>query len=284
MVALDITIGTRGTIEDVVVVRSIPLLDQAAIDAVRQWEYEPVVVEGRAVPVVTTVGLGFTLPEAEEWVVEPEGEALLRLDDFFLSIRNDGSRTYSGTLQNLSPAAVSGLEAIVSYFRHESSPRTDPPADVEPPKKRRAATPSFVENARIQGRVILEMNVDERGTVGAIRVLRSIPPLDPAAVDAVQQWEYEPARRGGITVPFLLTAQLNFGRKNVEVEEAFAAGSVLHEPVARLEPGEAREFTLTLPPAENRGNYDVRLRFVVDEGGRRRDVPTLRQKKTITCR
>ena len=41
--------------------RSIPLLDEAAIDAVRQWQYEPTVESGTAVPVTITVTVNFTL-------------------------------------------------------------------------------------------------------------------------------------------------------------------------------------------------------------------------------
>ena len=41
--------------------RSIPLLDQAALDAVRQWEYEPTLLNGVAVPVIMTVTVNFTL-------------------------------------------------------------------------------------------------------------------------------------------------------------------------------------------------------------------------------
>jgi len=44
------------------VLRSIPLLDQAAIDAVKQWEYEPTLLNGVPVPVVITVTVQFTLP------------------------------------------------------------------------------------------------------------------------------------------------------------------------------------------------------------------------------
>jgi protein TonB len=43
------------------VLRSIPLLDQAAIDAVRQWVYEPLVVDGKAVTSVFTVTVRFQL-------------------------------------------------------------------------------------------------------------------------------------------------------------------------------------------------------------------------------
>jgi protein TonB len=53
-VILELTIGADGTVSDARVLRSIPLLDAAAVDAVRQWVYEPTLVEGRAVPVIMT--------------------------------------------------------------------------------------------------------------------------------------------------------------------------------------------------------------------------------------
>jgi protein TonB len=43
------------------VLRSIPLLDQAAVDAVRQWKYTPTFLNGVAVPIVMTVTINFTL-------------------------------------------------------------------------------------------------------------------------------------------------------------------------------------------------------------------------------
>jgi outer membrane biosynthesis protein TonB len=47
------------------------LLDKAAIDAVRQWEYAPTVVNGVAVPVVMTVTLNFTLTPAPPATTRP---------------------------------------------------------------------------------------------------------------------------------------------------------------------------------------------------------------------
>jgi TonB family protein len=54
------TIGPDGKVEDAKVVRSIPLLDQAALDAVRQWEYTPTLLNGEPVSVLTTVTINFT--------------------------------------------------------------------------------------------------------------------------------------------------------------------------------------------------------------------------------
>ncbi len=62
IVILEATIGVDGKVIDAHVLRSIPLLDQAAIDAVRQWEYMPTMLNGAPVPVIMTVTVTFTLP------------------------------------------------------------------------------------------------------------------------------------------------------------------------------------------------------------------------------
>jgi TonB family protein len=59
-VVIAATIGPDGKIEDAQVVRSIPLLDQAALDAVRQWEYTPTLLNGVPVSVLTTVSINFS--------------------------------------------------------------------------------------------------------------------------------------------------------------------------------------------------------------------------------
>jgi protein TonB len=65
VVILETTIGVTGTVTDVRVLRSVPLLDQAAIDAVRQWLYEPTFLNGVPTPVIMTVTVTFTLPEPQ---------------------------------------------------------------------------------------------------------------------------------------------------------------------------------------------------------------------------
>ena len=61
VVILEATIGVDGKVQDTRILRSVPLLDQAAIDAVRQWEYSPTLLNGTAVPVIMTVTVQFTL-------------------------------------------------------------------------------------------------------------------------------------------------------------------------------------------------------------------------------
>src|SRR4029434_1129922 len=62
VVIIEATIGPDGRVKDAKVLRSIPLLDQAALDAVKQWVYSPTLLNGVPVPVIMTVTVNFTLP------------------------------------------------------------------------------------------------------------------------------------------------------------------------------------------------------------------------------
>ena len=60
-VEIEIVIGPEGNVEKTRVVRSIPVFDEAAVSAVRQWKYKPTVIDGAAVPVTMIVRVTFTL-------------------------------------------------------------------------------------------------------------------------------------------------------------------------------------------------------------------------------
>ena len=61
VVILDVLLGVDGKVEQTKILRSIPLLDQAAIDAVRQWEFTPTLLNGEPKKVIMTVTVNFTL-------------------------------------------------------------------------------------------------------------------------------------------------------------------------------------------------------------------------------
>jgi TonB family protein len=61
IVILDLVIDATGRVESVSVVRSVPGLDDAAVAAAHQWQYEPVKVAGRPVRVRMTVPITFSL-------------------------------------------------------------------------------------------------------------------------------------------------------------------------------------------------------------------------------
>jgi protein TonB len=60
-VILEATIDETGVVRDAKVLRSVPLLDQSAIDAVMKWRYTPTRLNGQPVPILLTVTVVFTL-------------------------------------------------------------------------------------------------------------------------------------------------------------------------------------------------------------------------------
>lgn len=74
--------------------------------------------------------------------------------------------------------------------------------------------PAIARAAHVEGAVILEAVLDASGRVESVRVLRSIPLLDQAAIDAVQQWRFTPALLNGEAVPVVMTITVNFTLQN----------------------------------------------------------------------
>lgn len=61
VVILECVVNTRGRVQEAKVLRGVPLLDQAALDAVREWVYSVTLVDGVPVPVIMTVTVSFRL-------------------------------------------------------------------------------------------------------------------------------------------------------------------------------------------------------------------------------
>jgi len=81
-VILEVLINGDGKISELRVLRSVhPLLDEAAVEAVRQWEYAPTLVSGRPQPVVMTVTLGFSLSGTRAGREQRLVEAVVREPD-----------------------------------------------------------------------------------------------------------------------------------------------------------------------------------------------------------
>jgi TonB family protein len=87
------------------------------------------------------------------------------------------------------------------------------PENIEPPVRTKFVPPVYppiAQSARVEGDVVLEVRITAAGRVERATVLRSIPMLDKAAVDAVLQWEYVPVRLNNIPVPISARVTVNF--------------------------------------------------------------------------
>ena len=104
-------------------------------------------------------------------------------------------------------------------------PPPPPPPDIERPQPVRVGGvireprklvhvaveyPDIARRARVEGMVIIEAMIDERGAVVDARVLRSVPVLDAAALAALRQWRYTPTLLNNVPVRVLMTIRFNF--------------------------------------------------------------------------
>jgi len=84
---------------------------------------------------------------------------------------------------------------------------------IKPPARTRYVAPQYPDiarNSRVQGVVILEAVIGADGKVQDLRVLRSIPLLDEAALAAVRAWAYTPTLLNGQPTPVIMTVTVQF--------------------------------------------------------------------------
>ncbi len=61
VVVLDVRVDEEGNVESIRVLKGHPLLNEAVVNAVRQWKYSPTILNGEPVPVIATVTVNFIL-------------------------------------------------------------------------------------------------------------------------------------------------------------------------------------------------------------------------------
>jgi protein TonB len=86
-------------------------------------------------------------------------------------------------------------------------------AGITPPRRIKDVKPIYPQGAvpgSTQGIVIIEGTVGVDGRVHDLRVLKSVPALDQAALEAVRQWVYVPAQVNGTPVAAILTIIVTF--------------------------------------------------------------------------
>lgn len=172
IVQLEVIIGVDGKVREGRVTRSVAFLDDAAIEAVRQWEYTPTELDGKFVPVVMPVTVSFNMD-----VGRPEPP--------------------------LNPApwpAAAGAARIggnITVPRQTKNARPDFPSGAR-------------SRGRNEGAVLLELLLGTDGKVQDVRVLRSSPLFDENAIKAARKWEFEPTLVNGVATPLVMPATVVF--------------------------------------------------------------------------
>jgi TonB family protein len=184
-VELEVVVLPDGTVGDLRVSRSLDKvygLDDEAIGAARQWVFSPALLAGRPVPMLVTLQMEFRLDSTKE---SPEAATVPYV-----------------------PEPLRDAFAKGAYWSGD--------VGVVGPQVQRPVVPKYTAQAmrdRLQGVVEVEVVVQPDGSVGSVRVLRSIDPvdgLDDNAVAAARQTTFTPGTLNGRPVPVLTTLELNF--------------------------------------------------------------------------
>ncbi|HAV41708.1 MAG TPA: hypothetical protein DCW97_04780 [Acidobacteria bacterium] len=94
--------------------------------------------------------------------------------------------------------------------------------EIKPPKPIKRVQPVYPEEAKkagVEGVVVLQVQTDIYGRVADVRVLRSIPLLDGAAIEAVKQWVFEPVIVDGQPKQGIFTVTVNFKLEDEQKEK-----------------------------------------------------------------
>jgi protein TonB len=156
-----------------------PRIDQPSNPPIAPTEAPAAIVPERAAPGIPVVG-----PQTGEGV--PQGIGIMTSDRPIVLTPPDPPRPAA-------PVRVADLPV---------SPRKI--VDVRP------QYPEIARAARVEGTIIMEAVLDTSGRVTQLRVLKSVPMLDQAAVDAVRLWRYTPSLYGGHPVSVLMTITVRF--------------------------------------------------------------------------
>ena len=165
------------------ILRAVDAMTAAASNAVTRWRYEPPV----AGPLVLDVTVHFK-NDGETTALQHRGVAGTPLQH-----RGVAGTAVSSSLDATGAVRVGG--------------------NIKPPTKITDVRPVYPPDAMaagVSGMVIIEARIGKDGTVEEAWVLRSIPMLDQAALDAVRQWRFTPTLMNGVPVPVIMTVTVNF--------------------------------------------------------------------------
>ena len=188
VVIIETLIGEDGAVREATVLRPVPMLDQAAIDAVLRWKYTPTLLNGQPVPVIMTVTVTFTL--------------------------NNASQAAQSAAQQVAPDAPETVRFMTASGVEMVPVRVG--GEVKEPIKIKHVPPVYPPDAQrdgLQGVVIIEATIDTDGTVKQARVLRPASVFEESALSAVRQWKYTPTLVNGVAVPVMMTVTVTFSMR-----------------------------------------------------------------------
>ncbi|MDD8021226.1 MAG: energy transducer TonB [Acidobacteriota bacterium] len=140
-------------------------------------------------------------------------------------VSGDVKGVVGGVIGGVAGGVAGGVEGgVEGGARGEALPLNTVRAvgGIKPPTLIKRVDPVYPEMARqagVEGTVILEVTTDIYGRVANIKILKSVPILDQAAIEAVKQWVYEPLIIDGQPKGIIFTVTVTFKLEDEQKEK-----------------------------------------------------------------
>jgi TonB family protein len=197
-VELEAVVLPDGKVGEVRILKSLDTrfgLDEEAVRVAKLWQFDPARKDGFPVAVIVTIVVQFKLRASA-------GGSPPRL--------GIPSGTFTASASPASAPDDSDLEFFRGVHRLQDQ-------GVVPPKVKTPAAPPYPRvSGSATGTVELDVVVLADGTVGKVRVSRSMDKqvglqgFDAAAMETAKRWVFEPGTKNGVAAPIAVTLQLEF--------------------------------------------------------------------------
>jgi protein TonB len=97
-----------------------------------------------------------------------------------------------------------------------------------------AVYPEEARRAGLSGDVVLECEIDAQGKVNSLKLLSGVSPLYEAAIDAVMEWEFEPAILRGQPISSATTVTVRYGAQPFHFEDLMSSLSSRNEHIREV--------------------------------------------------
>lgn len=226
IVIIEAIIGVDGSVEEARVLRPVPLLDQAALEAVTQWRYTPTLLNGQPVRVVMTVTVSFNLDAPEKprevspdpLLMQRPADNVSAMLDFAKALHQRGlydeaERTLERALAALQAERIRNAKVITGSLPAPAPGAATAPvrvgANFAEPKLLKRVEPVYPAGTVPAGVTVAEIIIGGDGRVTEVRILRTQgTQTDPAVVAALRQWVFQPTLLNGAPVPVIMTVTI----------------------------------------------------------------------------
>jgi TonB family protein len=219
-VVLHALLSKEGRVESLQAISGPNMLEGAAMDAVRQWQYRPYLLNGEPVEVDTTILVNFRLSDAPPASGSGGAGGSAAQDGIERGIEEGPPPPAVPPPPPPPPPGAVGVVGMAggSAVAGDSGMRRSPglariSGGVMAGRMVSKVFPVYPMQAKkdhVEGTVVLHAIIAKDGTLEKLTVISGPDELARAAIDAVNQWVYQPYLLNGVPTEVDTTITVNF--------------------------------------------------------------------------